>query len=60
MFCGIQEHDESYNSPPCEPELREQLGMTEEHKFIVFESQLMLSIKWCRVCDLDMELKTSI
>ena len=60
MFCSIQEHDESYNPPPCEPELREQLGMAEERKFIVFESQLMLLMKRCRVCGLDMELKTSI
>ena len=60
MFCSIQEHDESYNPPPCEAELKEQLGMAKERKFIVFESQLMLLIKQCRVCGLDMVLKTSI
>ena len=60
MFCSIQEHDESYNPPLCEAELSELLGMAEERKFIVFVSQLMLLIKRCRVCGLDMELKTSI
>ena len=60
MLCSIQEHYESYNPPPCKPELREQLGMAEERKFIVFESQLMLLMKRCCVCGLDMELKTSI
>ena len=60
MLCSIKEHYESYNPPPCKPELREQLGMAEERKFIVFESQLMLLMKRCRVCGLDMELKTSI
>ena len=34
--------------------------MAKERKFIVFESQLMLLIKQCRVCGLDMVLKTSI
>ena len=49
MFCSIQEHDESYNPPPCEADLREQLGMTKECNFIIFESQLMLLIKQCCV-----------
>ena len=34
--------------------------MAEERKFIVFESQLMLLFKQCRVCGLDIELETSI
>ena len=59
MFCSIEEHNESYYAPPCEAELREQPGIAEECKFIVFESQLMLLFKQCHVCSLDMELETS-
>ena len=58
MFCSYQKHNESYNPPPCEAELREQLGMAEECKFIVFKSQLRLLFKPCHACDL--KLKTSI
>ena len=59
MFCSIQEHKESYFPPPCEAEVREQLGMSEECKFILFKSQLMLLIKLSHVCGQDRELKVS-